>query len=69
MTARLRIGALFIAALLGLSIAGAQAATRMHPVAGSVLTHQAKPDFWRSAWCRRNPINCNGQVPGTYALR
>jgi hypothetical protein len=41
--------------------------TRMRPVAESGVAHQASPDFWRSAWCRRNPINCDGRTPGTYA--
>ena len=66
MTKRSKIETLLIATTMALSIIGAQAGTRMHPVAESRVAHQARPDFWRSAWCRRHPIECNGS-PGTYA--
>ena len=39
------------------------------PIPANAVAHQAHPDFWRSAYCRHNPINCNGKVPGTYALQ
>jgi hypothetical protein len=67
MTKRLKIETLLMATMMALSIMGAQAGTRIHPVAESRGAQQARPDFWRSAWCRRNPINCNGKTPGTYA--
>jgi hypothetical protein len=49
MTKRSKIETLLIATMMALLIIGAQAGTRMHPVAESRVAHQARPDFWRSA--------------------
>jgi hypothetical protein len=70
MSKRLKIETLLIATMMALSIIGAQAGTRMHPVAESRAAHQVRPDFWRSAFCRIHTIDsrCSGRpFPGTYA--